>query len=183
MLKKRDLHEVHLLFELLTHPEVYPFVRDKADNFEEYLFITKQLIEEEDRGKLISRTILNEKLQPIGTITLYNIQNNTGFLATWIGKPYFGRGYNQKAKETFLFELFTELGIESVFMKIKKSNSRSKRAAEKLPYSEPGKFLYPEIYNQINMEQELYDLYVIQKHRYLNIMYQDIAFEEVNQEA
>lgn len=147
--------------------------------------MTKQIIEAEERGELISRTISNEKLQPIGTITLYHINNRSGFLATWIGKPFFGKGYNQKAKETFLYELFSELGIDKVFMKIKKSNQRSIRAAEKLPYSEKGNLLYPAVYNEINREQEVYDLYVIRKTNYLYAMYGDSTFdmEEINLEA
>ena len=30
MLKKRDLHDSHVLFELMAHPDVFPFVRHKA---------------------------------------------------------------------------------------------------------------------------------------------------------
>ncbi len=44
----------------MMHPDVFPFVRQKADSYEEYLFITKQTIEAEERGELISRTILDE---------------------------------------------------------------------------------------------------------------------------
>ena len=39
------------------------------------------------------------------------------------------------AKETFFKELFFELGIETVFMRIRKKNIRSLKAAEKLPYA------------------------------------------------
>ncbi|HYK72756.1 MAG TPA: N-acetyltransferase, partial [Pseudoneobacillus sp.] len=31
MLKKRDLFECHELFDLMSHPEVFPFVRQKAN--------------------------------------------------------------------------------------------------------------------------------------------------------
>ena len=30
MLKKRDLNECHELYELMTHPDVFPFVRHKT---------------------------------------------------------------------------------------------------------------------------------------------------------
>ncbi|SFT09765.1 hypothetical protein SAMN05428962_4367 [Paenibacillus sp. BC26] len=107
MLKKRDLHECHSLYNLMMDPAVFPYVRYKCQCYEEYLFVTKQLIGEEERGTCISRTILDEVGHPIGTIDLYDIVNQTGFLATWIGAPYFGQGYNQRAKEAFL----TELGL------------------------------------------------------------------------
>ncbi|PDM36873.1 N-acetyltransferase, partial [Bacillus cereus] len=51
---------------------VFPFVRQKAYSYEEYLFLTKQTIEAEERGELISRTILDEWGNPIGTITLFD---------------------------------------------------------------------------------------------------------------
>ena len=74
MLKKRDLHDSHVLYELMAHPDVFPFVRQKAYSYEEYLFLTKQTIEAEERGELISRTILDEWGNPIGTITLFDVQ-------------------------------------------------------------------------------------------------------------
>ena len=49
------------------------------------MFLTRQLIAEEEQGITISRTILNETGTAIGTIDLYHIVNQTGFLATWIG--------------------------------------------------------------------------------------------------
>ena len=134
MLKKRELHECHELYDLMTHPDVFPFVRQKATSYEEFLFMTKQTMEAEERGELISRTILDEWGSPIGTISLFDIQDNAGFLGTWLGKPYHGKGYNQPAKDAFFKELFYELDIETIFMRIRKVNIRSQKAAEKLPY-------------------------------------------------
>lgn len=42
MLKKRELQDCQALYELMVHPEVFPFVRQKAHSYEEFLFITKQ---------------------------------------------------------------------------------------------------------------------------------------------
>ena len=89
----------------MTHPDVFPFVRQKAYSYEEFLFITKQTIEAEERGEY-SRTILDEWGNPIGTISLYDMQENAGFLGTWLGKPYHGKGYNQPAKDPFLKNCF-----------------------------------------------------------------------------
>src|SRR5690625_7146946 len=99
MLKTRDLYEVPVLFELLLHPKVYPFVRDKADTIDEYYFLTKKTIEAEQRGELISRTILDECEKPSGTTNFYDIRNNYGSLATWLGQPYFSTGDTQVAIE------------------------------------------------------------------------------------
>jgi len=166
MLKKRDLHDSHTLYELMTHPDVFPFVRQKADSYEEFLFMTKQTIEAEERGELISRTILDEWGAPIGTINLFDIEENAGFLGTWLGKPYHGKGYNSPAKDTFFQEIFYECGIDTVFMRIRKINIRSIKAAEKLPYVIKANETRKSIYEQLNANGEVYDLYEIPKDQY-----------------
>jgi RimJ/RimL family protein N-acetyltransferase len=166
MLKKRDLHESHVLYELMAHPDVFPFVRQKVRSYEEFLFMTKQTIEAEERGELISRTILDEWGSPIGTINLFDIEDNAGFLGTWLGKPYHGKGYNSPAKDAFFEELFYDLGIETVFMRIRKVNIRSIKAAEKLPYVIKANETRKNIYEQLNAYGEVYDLYEIPKDQY-----------------
>jgi RimJ/RimL family protein N-acetyltransferase len=166
MLKKRDLHDCHALFELMVHPEVFPFVRQKANCYDEFVFITKQTIEAEERGELVSRTIVDDWGAPIGTINLFDIQDGAGFLGTWLGKPYHGKGYNGLAKDAFFQELFYELGLETIFMRIRKVNIRSIKAAEKLPYVVKANDTRPAIYQQLNATKEIYDLYEIPKDQY-----------------
>jgi RimJ/RimL family protein N-acetyltransferase len=166
MLKKRDLHDCHVLYELMVHPDVFPFVRQKAYSYEEFLFLTKQTIEAEERGELISRTILDEWGNPIGTINLFDIQDGAGFLGTWLGKPYHGCGYNKPAKDAFFHELFYELGIETIFMRIRKVNIRSIKAAEKLPYVTLANETRKHVYDQINADSDIYNLYEISKDQY-----------------
>ena len=135
MIKRRELQECGHLFEYLSHPSVFPFVRQKATSSEEFLFMTKQLMEEEERGEVISRTITDDFGMPIGTINLYDIQDQAGFLGTWIGQPFQGKGYNLKAKNLFLEELFYQYQINTVFLRIKKHNEKPIRATEKLAYT------------------------------------------------
>lgn len=166
MLKKRDFQECHSLYDLMVHPDVFPFVRQKAYSYDEFVFMTKQTIEAEERGELISRTILDEWAAPIGTINLYDIQNNAGFLGTWLGKPYHGKGYNKAAKDTFFDELFYDVGIETIFMRIRKENIRSQKAAEKLPYIISANTTRKSIYEQLNANGPVYNLFEIPKDLY-----------------
>jgi RimJ/RimL family protein N-acetyltransferase len=171
MLKKRDLQDCHALYELMTHPEVFPFVRQKAYSYDEFLFMTKQTIEAEERGELISRTILDEWGAPIGTINLFDIQDQAGFLGTWLGKPYHGKGYNKTAKDAFFDELFYEAGIETIFMRIRNVNIRSQKAAEKLPYIIQANETRKHIFEQLNKQEFIYNLYEIPKDLYtLHVM-------------
>ncbi|CAM3983381.1 GNAT family N-acetyltransferase [Lederbergia lenta] len=165
MLKKRELtwHECHALYDLMAHPDVFPFVRQKAYSYEEFMFVTKQTIEAEERGELISRTIIDEWENPIGTINLYDIEGLAGFLGTWIGKPYHGKGYNILAKESFFQELFFEKEIETIYMRIRNENIRSRKAAEKFPYVIQANETRPTIFKQLNQDKYLYDLYEVPK--------------------
>ncbi|MFD0049506.1 GNAT family N-acetyltransferase [Actinomycetes bacterium NPDC127524] len=166
MLKKRDFTDCHPLYELITHPDVFPFVRQKVDSYEEYVFVTKQTMEAEESGHLISRTITDEWENPIGTISLFDVQDSAGFLGTWLGKPYHGKGYNAMAKEAFFNELFFELNIETVFMRIRKKNLRSIGAAEKLPYAVKANESRKYMYDAINENGDIFDLYEIPKDLY-----------------
>ena len=167
MIKHRDLSECHVLFDLMVDPAVFPFVRHKASSYEEFLFLTKQIMEAEEQGELISRTILDEWGSPIGTINLFDIQQQTGFLGTWIGTPYHGKGYNQLAKEAFFNEVFFERQIQTIFMRINQDNIRSQKAAEKIPYVEIANEKWPDIYQKINLGVKSYHLYEIERDNYL----------------
>lgn len=184
MLKKREVngHECRILFDLMTHPDVFPYVRQKAFSYDEYVFLTKQTIEAEERGELISRTILDEWENPIGTINLYDIDGNTGFLGTWIGKPFHGKGYNSLAKDAFFKELFFDRDIETVYMRIRKENIRSKRAAEKLSYVLQANETKQDVFQKLNATGYIYDLYAVPKDLYtMALMRQSFKEEETQQ--
>lgn len=163
MIKRRELHDCNALYELMSEPSVLQYVRQKASSADEYWFMTKQLMEDEENGLAISRTIVSDYGQPIGTINLFDVANGAGFLGTWIGKPFQGLGYNKKAKEQFLHEMFFETDIHTIFLRIRKSNVKSIRATEKLPYTLKANTTHEAIYNEINKEEDLYDLYYIPK--------------------
>lgn len=163
MLKHRDLYESNELFELLSHPSVFPFVRQKAKTADELWFMTRQIMEEEEQGLVVSRTIIDDWAHPIGTITLYDVQDGAGFLGTWIGQPYQGKGYNQLAKQAFFNELFFELDFHTVFMKIKIENVKSQRAVSKLEYACDARESHPSLFEQINAGEQQYELFKIEK--------------------
>lgn len=179
MLKHRDLHETAELYNLLSHPSVFPYVRQKASSPEEYLFMTKQLIEEEQLGLTISRTILGDYGQPIGTISIFDIDQGAGFLGTWIGKPYQGLGYNQKAKLQFLSELFFEYNFHTVFLRIRQGNDRSRAAALKLSYVLCAEESHSTLLHEINQGDVKYNLFKIPKDLfYLTTAHTNIDEEE-----
>lgn len=178
MLKKRDLHECTILFELMSDPTIMPFVRHKANSADEYWFLTKQIIEEEAEGITISRTIISDYGQPIGTINLFDIKHGAGFLGTWIGTPFQGQGYNKKAKEQFLEEIFFEQDIQTVFLRIRKNNIKSIRATEKLGYALKANESHQVIYEEINKGKNQFDLYYIPKDLFLMKTLQNSSDEE-----
>ena len=170
MIKKREIQDAQALFPLLNDPAVKPYVREKADSIEAYYFQVNKMIMQEENNELISRTITDDWGSPIGAITLYDLSERTGFLATWLGKPYFGKGYNQYAKEQFLYELFVEHEIEVVFTKVNVVNSRSLAAMEKIPYATRADETYPQVYEAINQGYKQYKLFAIHKDAFMLVM-------------
>ncbi|MDX8047664.1 GNAT family protein [Gracilibacillus sp. S3-1-1] len=170
MLKRRDVQDAPALFSLMSAPSVFPYVRHKAYSVDQLYFLTKQTIEAEECGELISRTIVDEYFNPIGTINLFDIENKTGFLATWVGKPYFGKGYNKLAKDAFFEEVFYQYEMDAIFMKIRHNNTRSLKAVLKIPFVLHGNQKYPSVFQKINQDAFRYDLYVITKENYSSHM-------------
>ncbi|TDQ33754.1 GNAT family N-acetyltransferase [Aureibacillus halotolerans] len=134
MLRKLTTRDAHALFPLLQDPNVFPYVRHKADTADAYTFVLKGLLDLEDEGAAYPRVILDERGCPIGMILLYDVMDGVGFLSTWIGKEFFGKGYNAPAKEAFFQELFVEYGIDTILVKINQQNTRSRKASAKMPY-------------------------------------------------
>src|SRR5699024_2989011 len=96
--------------------------------------------EQEKHGKQYSRVILDESEDVIGVITLKDIDNinKTSHIGTWIGHQYWGQGYNLSAKKEILYKAFTDLNLDYVFAGAKKSNIRSMKSQEKLPFMRIG---------------------------------------------
>lgn len=101
---------------------------------------TKQFIEsmiiEEAEGKTVSRVILDENNKVVGITTLMFIDHVTKscHIGSWIGHQYWGRGYNLDSKIAILRIAFNELNLNYVFAGARKSNIRSQKAQEKLPF-------------------------------------------------
>lgn len=170
LLKRREvsIQECLELYALMKDERVFPYVREKAETFSRFLFNTKSLAEKESRGEAYSRTILNEVGRPIGCISLFDVENGEGFLATWLGAEYHGMGYNRLAKEAFFEQLFfsENVTVETIFLKIRKTNIRSRKAALKLPYATFANEIRTEIYRTVNGQEETFDLFSISKKDY-----------------
>lgn len=101
---------------------------------------TKSFIEfiriQEKIGTQYSRLILNEEHELIGVITLkdIDIDRKIAHIGTWIGSSYWGKGYNELAKEAILKQAFLKLNLDYVFAGAALHNIRSQKAQAKLPY-------------------------------------------------
>lgn len=119
-----------------------PEIMDSLGLNEEHTTVdgTREFIEfinaQEKSGEQYSRCILNEDEKLIGVITLKDIdqKKKSCHIGTWIGHHYWGKGYNQLAKEEILHFAFNDLGVDYVFAGARVDNLRSQKAQEKLPY-------------------------------------------------
>lgn len=156
------------LFMEMSHPDVAPYVRNCVADFNEYLLNVPHILAAEERGDMIIRTIFDEWDNPIGMITLYDITDYGGFLSTWLGKSYHGKGYNKIAKQLFLNEIFNQHDIQIIYLKIRTDNYRSQKAAEKLAYIAQVESNYNVMFKVINQTELKYKLYLVTKLAYIN---------------
>ncbi|SFA87205.1 MULTISPECIES: GNAT family N-acetyltransferase [unclassified Bacillus (in: firmicutes)] len=124
------------IFQLSSDEEVNHHLSFKDDSVEETKWFITHIINEEKEGRAVSRVILDDRLEPIGLTTLMSINHDkrSCHLGSWLGKDYWGKGYNQEAKEQILEIAFEQLGLERVFAGARAENIRSQKAQEKLPY-------------------------------------------------
>lgn len=171
MLKTYNLttKEHYELFLEMSHPEVSPYVRNYVADFNEYLKNVTHILAAETRGEMIVRTIVNEWNQPIGMISLYDITEYGGFLSTWLGKKYHGKGYNQVAKQLFLDEVFNESEVQTIYLKIRTDNYRSQKAVLKLAYVTQVGANYEAMHKMVNQTGLKYNLYLVSKLSYLAV--------------
>ena len=139
---------------------------------------TKSLIEfiriQEKVGIQYSKVILNEEQELIGVITLKDIDLNKkiAHLGTWFGSVYWGKGYNELAKEAILKHAFLKLNLDYVFAGAALYNIRSQKAQEKLPYMKLHvDDLFPaELYKIEHETRSKCILNVIEKEDFLNYL-------------
>ena len=77
-------------------------------------------------------------------------------------------------------ELFYELDIETIFMRIRKINIRSIKAAEKLQYVNLANETRKAVYDEINANEEVYNLYEIPKDQYTLATMRDTTFQDAH---
>ena len=125
-LKKEDFEA---LFEVASDPEIWTQhpnkTRHQRDQFENYF---KGAIE--SGGAFL---ILNNKSQIIGCSRYYNYdpESNSIFIGyTFLGKQYWGQGYNQAFKTLMLNYIFEY--VEQVNFHVGATNFRSQQAMKKL---------------------------------------------------
>lgn len=76
-------------------------------------------------------------------------------MGTWIGYPFWGKGYNEESKHLILNIAFYEVGLEWVFLGANKRNIRSQKAQEKLPYIQLNiEDLFPDELAKIEAQQK-----------------------------
>ncbi|TPV44060.1 GNAT family N-acetyltransferase [Bacillus dicomae] len=131
-----DLRYANVIFELSRDPHVKNALGIKVEKIEDTKAFLLFAIEEERKKRSLSRMIVNEENEIIGLTTLkhINYEKKQSHIGSWLGYPYWGKGYNEAAKKEFFKIAFLDLQLTYVFAGAKTNNIRSLKAQEKLPY-------------------------------------------------
>jgi len=124
------------IFRLSSVPAVKDALGLPDGAIEDTLRFSRRVREEELAGKTLPRVILDEQNRLIGLTDLMFIYHakKSCHIGTWIGKEYWGQGFNEASKVAILKIAFEELGLERVFAGARVVNLRSQKAQEKLPF-------------------------------------------------
>ncbi len=135
-LRPHDLRYAERIFTLVTDPAVKEQLSLRDQSVEDTKEFLRHITAEEQAGKAVSRAIFNEIDELIGITTLMFIdrEKRRCHIGSWLGKDYWGKGYNQLAKEAILCIAFLELELDIVFAGARSTNIRSQQAQAKLPY-------------------------------------------------
>ncbi|MGE5703729.1 MAG: GNAT family N-acetyltransferase [Clostridia bacterium] len=132
MIRTPEEKDIQNLYTYLQNPQVRAYSRIKPSSAQELWDCMQERSESSDS---IIRVIVNERDEAVGYIAIweYNRFAREGFLATIIGEEHWGKGYNERAKVSFLSHVF-ERELETVYLLVRQTNNRSIRAVGKLPY-------------------------------------------------
>ncbi|MGD2198571.1 GNAT family N-acetyltransferase [Lysinibacillus fusiformis] len=156
-LVKHDIKYAEAMHELSSMPQVRDALGLPVGKVEDTIhFIKRECIDEEE-GKTVPRVVLNEEGQLIGVTALMFIDQhkNSCHIGSWLGHPFWGKGYNLEAKTAILDIAFFELGLKRVFAGARKVNIRSQKAQEKLSFIRLGvEGDYPEEHSWLEAKEK-----------------------------
>ncbi|OXS77411.1 GNAT family N-acetyltransferase [Domibacillus enclensis] len=135
-LKPHSLTYADRIFTLTSAPEIREALDLHVETVDDTIDFLQAVLKEEVDGQTVSRAIFNEEDELIGITTLMFIDRakKQCSLGTWIGYPYWGKGYNSASKYAILNMAFEELHLERVFVGARLVNERSQQAQKKLPF-------------------------------------------------
>ncbi|GMA62955.1 GNAT family N-acetyltransferase [Alicyclobacillus fastidiosus] len=135
-LVSHDLSFAERMWELVSNPKIKDVLGIPDESVKDTRNFIQWITQEEQNGNQLSRVILNENGEFIGVTTLMSInrERKRCHVGTWIGQEYWGMGYNHASKIEILKIAFQELGLVHVLAGARKTNIRSQKAQEKLPY-------------------------------------------------
>lgn len=180
-LQKLDIFYAERMSQLISEPAVRePLgLTENETSVASMMDFIREMQLEEMMGNHVARMIMNEDFELIGVITLHNIDEEmqTSHMSTWIGKPYWGKGYNRLAKEKMFYHAFMERHLRTVFAGARVENFRSRKAQRKLPYMRCNvERIYPEELLRLERREQAYCiLNAVERTDFLNWYYQRVA--------
>lgn len=123
------------IHELASDPLVSEALGLVDQTLENRLDFIQKMQQGEKEGTTCSRLVFHNH-QMIGVTTLMYIdqEKKSCHLGSWLGVPYWGRGYNERAKVEILKIAFDTYNLDRVFLGARIHNFRSQAAQQKLPY-------------------------------------------------
>lgn len=181
-----DLRYANVIFKLSSDSHIKNALGIKVEKIEDTKAFLLFAIEEERQKRSLSRMIVNEANEVIGLTTLkhINYEKKQSHIGSWLGYPYWGKGYNEAAKKEIFKIAFLDLQLSYVFAGAKTNNIRSLKAQEKLPYiSLHVENKFPDEHAALEKEvRSSCSLHVVSREKFLNwlkLQNEEEKYEEI----
>jgi len=135
-LKEFSWHWAEQMYQLINDEQVYHFLDLHLDNYTKFQKWLQEIEWSERLDIAFHRIIFNKTGKLIGGIFLHNMDQQKKYaeMGTWLGKDYWGLGYNDLAKKEMLKIAFTKFNLDTILLFVDVNNLRSIHSLQKLSY-------------------------------------------------
>lgn len=145
ILRLPEVDDSHDMFELLQDDDVLKYVNfTKPKSVEDCIEFICYSLNEFAKGAEANYAIVNNgKLLGIASLMRVDWENSTAELGIWLGKSFWGKGYNYEALNLLIDYAFGDLDFKSLTASMKTDNMRSFRTFQNLGFGYVTSSTYP----------------------------------------
>ena len=146
ILRLPEVDDSQEMFELLQDDDILRYVNfTKPKSVEDCVEFIDYSLNEFAKGTEANYVIVNQGGKLLGVASLMRIdwENSNAELGIWLGKSFWGKGYNYEALNLLIDYAFNDLDFQYLIASVKTGNVRSFRTVQNLGFGYVTSATYP----------------------------------------